>query len=286
VRPRSLPALTLAVLISACGDTTQPLVPSDLQLSHQTVQLDHGEQVTVTATLVDQHGNAFTTPPQDFTINWSSSTPDVASVADGVIVARAPGTAVITARSGSLPERRVEVQVTTSMQIGFSYTGEREGSFSISRTLVDLEDPEEVAVSYYDSEHGMQTIVAMRFRSDARIDMLLIAVDGRVQAPGAMSIGMGQAFLFLGLPFFGSEMDAEGMYASAGGTLSVSQASATRIAGTFSMNMVNVETMSALNVTGGTFNLPVFEEDVLDDMGAAAAPATLWIEPLLGALRD
>lgn len=99
------------MLLNACSEATQPRVPTSVQVDRTSVQLEQGESVTVTATLLDQHGSAYTTPPPGYAITWASSAPSVASVNGGVITGESPGNAVVTATAGSLAAARIEVQV-------------------------------------------------------------------------------------------------------------------------------------------------------------------------------
>lgn len=89
-------ALTALSLFAACGESTQPVTgPASIQLSSpiDTV-LAVGRTAQLAATPRDQAGNTLS----GVTLNWSSSTPTVATVsANGLVSAIAAGTTTISA---------------------------------------------------------------------------------------------------------------------------------------------------------------------------------------------
>jgi hypothetical protein len=101
----TLVALFASVLMIACGGekTTEPppipLEPTSVQLSASTVSLRMGESSQLTANVLDQHG----APMVGQTITWSSSdTTRITVTSTGTTRGVRPGTATITASSGTL----------------------------------------------------------------------------------------------------------------------------------------------------------------------------------------
>jgi hypothetical protein len=253
----------LAVVV-AC-DTTEPRVPTSVEVDRQTVTLQMDETVQVHATVLDQHGRAFDPAPQGFEVTWASTRPDVAAVTNGEIRGVAPGTATIRAAAGTLPPAEILVTVepgrltisagtfnvpiltqaeweenattgrNVTSQLSFSYQGHRTGTVAISSTFMTDAIPwgGDWAVSIYDADWDDQDILAQRRRADGRFDFLWFWVDGRVTAPGTRSPDSG--IFFVG---YNVETDtAEGIYMVTGGSVSFASASATQLAGTFSLEL-------------------------------------------------
>jgi uncharacterized protein YjdB len=115
-RPR-IP-LVPAVLLSAAGlsllascDSTEPMVPTTLQLSQTSAALQYGQTVTVRATILDQKGAPIDPPPEGLSITWNSANQGIASVDAGTILGTGAGNTTVTARAGGL---QAQVQVTVS----------------------------------------------------------------------------------------------------------------------------------------------------------------------------
>jgi hypothetical protein len=109
-------AILAALLLGGCGDAIEPPVPAAVQVSRSAVEVQHGETVTLTATIVDQRGSPMAAPP-GLTIVWSSEQPGVATVTGGVVRGEWPGETSITASAGSLPAAVVQVQVTPAARV-------------------------------------------------------------------------------------------------------------------------------------------------------------------------
>jgi hypothetical protein len=277
-------ALALSTLLGACGDGgTGPRVPTSLQLSHGDLTLDHGESVTLAATLLDQHGSPFTTPPAGHGITWSSSAPHVAEVGAGVVETRGLGRATLTARAGSVPPASVQVSVTALMRLSFQYAGSHTGTFTLDRTAGDDAFGDgEWAMSTYDSEARSQILAAYRVRPDGRLDLFAILVDGRITSPRTQTLHFGEAVLMLGVETTGAEPRMEGQFLATAGSVTFSQATLSRLKGTFSIAMVGSEPGSTLTLSSGVLDVPVFDESA---MGAPSAVAAAGMNAAREALR-
>lgn len=107
---RRLLAPAMLVLLGGCNNDTT-LAPSRpitaVTVSPTSSSLLVGQTVTLTASVSGGYGSA--------TVAWTSSNPAVATVSDaGVVTAKAPGTAKITAASGGL-SATADVTVTTGV---------------------------------------------------------------------------------------------------------------------------------------------------------------------------
>ena len=91
---RVVGALLLALAPAACDWLTEPdPVPASIRLSEPSLSLADGGSDTLTATVLDRSGK-----PLDRPVQWSSSDTAVVAVdTAGVLQARAPGTATVTA---------------------------------------------------------------------------------------------------------------------------------------------------------------------------------------------
>jgi subtilisin family serine protease len=109
-------ALLLCVLLAACpgdgggdGDggggptSPAPRTPTQLNISQSAVTVDEGASVQLSATVVDQHGQAFATPPAGYEVLWSSNATNIASVTGtGLITGAASGQTQVRASAGGL----------------------------------------------------------------------------------------------------------------------------------------------------------------------------------------
>jgi hypothetical protein len=115
IRIVALHALAALSLLAACGGDgpSQPDPVGALQLSVDTAYVYTGNTARPQASAVSQGGR----PLPNAALSWSSSDAAVASVAaDGTITGRAPGTATITARAGTV-SAEVVVHVTRTSGI-------------------------------------------------------------------------------------------------------------------------------------------------------------------------
>jgi hypothetical protein len=250
-------ALAGAVLTAAC-DSTEPRVPTSVEVQPTAVTVEVGDTAMVTASILDQHGAPFSTPPEDHPITWSSSFGSIASVSNGVITGESPGTATVTVRAGELEP--VEVQVTVEPrivtgEIAFDFSGDRTGSFSISETFRLDDPPSNLAFSVYDQQHNDQDIIGERLREDGLYDVVFFWVDGRVTSTGSRPISGG-------IMAFGFDLDDgtwEDGYAFASGSATFSAVSPLQLAGTFEMELTDLDEdrYGTLSITAGTFDVPV-----------------------------
>lgn len=116
-RPISLVLATFAAALvaisSACEQkATEPgPVPSQLTLTLPELILSDGASVTLAFVLRDQSGAVMERPPADAMPVWTSSDTVIASVQDGVVVARHPGMTTVSVAVGPL-EAHANVVVT------------------------------------------------------------------------------------------------------------------------------------------------------------------------------
>jgi hypothetical protein len=252
-------ALAGAVLTAAC-DSTEPRVPTSVEVQPTAVTVEVGDTAMVTASILDQHGAPFSTPPEDHPITWTSSFGSIASVSNGVITGESPGTATVTVRAGELEPVEVQVTVeprTVTSQLAFDYSGDRSGTFSISETfrLVVAEIPDDLAYSLYDQQEAEQIVGGEHLRADGLYDVIVFWVDGRVTSTGSRSI-VG------GVVLFGFDLDVsswEAAYVMTAGSVTFASVSELQLAGSFQMEMLEFDTEAGLEVDG-TFDLPVIRQ--------------------------
>jgi hypothetical protein len=99
LRPLNAAAAAAAVCLLAACDGTEPRVPTSITISPSSLSFAAlGETQDVTATVLDQDGNALDEP-----VAWSSSNASVASIdSNGVVQAVAVGSATVIATAGSV----------------------------------------------------------------------------------------------------------------------------------------------------------------------------------------
>lgn len=249
-----------ALLLGAC-DSTEPRVPTALQVDQQTVSLQVGETATVEAVVVDQNGRAYDAPPEGFAITWSTADANVATVEDGEITGVGTGQTTVSASAGSLPTAQVQVQVqgaleitggtfdlplltgnepddeVVSAQIAFSYSGHRTGTFSVDNTFQvgDISANGSYAYTFHNPEFDDQDFIAWQRRDDGLLDYIEFYVDGGITQTGNSTVYLG--FLLLGYDVV--EDTAENFYVleAEPGTVNVTSASDTHLAGTFTLSM-------------------------------------------------
>jgi hypothetical protein len=77
------------------------------------------------------------------------------------------------------------------MQLSFTYSGDRDGAFTVAATrrLDDLRD--NVAISFYDTDVGSHDILAERLRGDGRYDLIWFWFEGPpITAAAALEISV------------------------------------------------------------------------------------------------
>jgi hypothetical protein len=278
--PTRVPGVIAVFAFLIACDSTEPRVPTAIQVDRQSVAVEVGDTVRIAATLLDQHGRSYDVAPQTHAITWTSSNPNVASVTGGLVRGESGGTATISVGAGTLTPVQVPVTVTArtvTMQLSFSYGGHRTGTFAVSET-VRLDQPgDSWAVTFYDSQNIGQDIVAQRRRADGAYDFIHFWFDGPpITSTGPRTISDG--YLILG--YDADADDLEALYFFSSGGADFTHATGQRVAGAFSMGMADVETGSALSVSSGSFNIPFLSDDEL-----AAAPGSDSAAPLAQTLH-
>lgn len=252
-------------VLAACGDATEPRVPTTIVVDHQQVTLDVGETVTVEATVLDEQGDPFDTPPEDFAIQWTSSQEDVAMVDDGRITGLRGGSATVQATGAGLSPAEVQVQVVPAYitdgtfdlplvtsddvyggpaaeptrevfaEISFDYTGHWAGTFSLAETfLLDDIGAVDYAVTFYDVDEGepFTDLMAELIRADGLIDFAWLWVAGHVAEPDARAAG---GVLLVGVDPQADQIEA--FYSAVAGSMTHTSVTADRMAGTFDFEL-------------------------------------------------
>jgi hypothetical protein len=258
---KMLPIAAAAAMIVACGDSTEPRVPTSLQVDQSTLSLQVGETKTVEAFIVDQHGRAYDAPPEGFAITWATADGGVAIVQAGQVTGVGSGQTTITATAGSLPAVQIPVQVEGALditggtfdlpllrgedpddavvtaQIGFSYSGHRTGTFSVNNTfaLGEISLNDSFAYTFFNAEFGDQDFVAWQRRDDGLIDYMEFYVQGAVTQAGTSQVYLG--FLFIGYDVGADTAEAFYILDAEPGTITFTTATDTRLAGTFTLSM-------------------------------------------------
>jgi hypothetical protein len=283
---RTLPIVAVIAVLGAC-DSTEPRVPAAVEVDQQALTVQVGDTARVEAVVIDQSGRAFDTPPDGFAITWSTSAPSVATVSDGLITGVGRGDAVIRAHAGALPAAEVAVTVESRVvtaQLGFSYSGDRTGSFSIDETFaIDEIGAGDWAVTFYAVDDGLDFTDAMgfRLRGDGLVDFMWFWVEGHITSADTRPAG---ALLLLGWNI--PDNTAEKVYEVTSGTVTHTSVTTERMVGTFALEMAEDGTGAALTVSGGTFDLPLVEEDeVFADGAASAGPGTVILPEPVRQLR-
>jgi hypothetical protein len=282
-----LPVAAAVALLGAC-DSTEPRVPTALQVDQQTVSLEVGETVSVEAFVVDQHGRAYDVPPQGFAITWETANANVATVHDGEITGVGSGQTTVRARAGTL--QAVEIQVTVesmtlTAQMGFSYAGHRTGTFTVNNTfrVSEISAGGSYAYTFHNLDYDDHDFVAWQRRPSGLLDYVEFYVDQPITETGTYEVYLG--IILLG---YNANTDAyEDLYIleEQPGTITVTAATERRVVGTFTLSLEEEETGQALEVTGGTFDLPILTDESFAGSGTAGAAAGVAAARALDAPR-
>jgi hypothetical protein len=287
-------AVAALALLGACGDssTTEPRVPTSVQLDRQTFNLRVGDTVRVEAVILDQDGRAFDVTPEGFAISWSSNATSVATVdATGLVTAVGTGQARIRATAGTLPPAEMVVdsegritlagafdlpnvldedtgERVVTAYFDATYSGHRAGGLLVDGTfeLGEAGGHGSYAYTFFNDEYNDQDFIAWERRADGRLDYMEFYVDG-----GVFDTGSYQPYL--GFLFLGYDLDteiAENLYILEveTGTLTVTAFDTDQVAGTFSLAMEAAAMGAAA------------------DPSAAAAALETVRRPLRGVLRQ
>lgn len=105
-------ALVLSLVSCSGSGGNDPSIIADITLDTETVTLDAtGQNLQLTATVVDENGDAISNAPVD----WDSEDPSVVTVSEsGLLVAQLPGTSTVTARAGEVSATLVVAVVSVS----------------------------------------------------------------------------------------------------------------------------------------------------------------------------
>jgi hypothetical protein len=267
---KTLILLAAVAVVGAC-DSTEPRVPTAVEVNPTSLALESGDVVTATAVVLDQRGRAYDTPPQGFALTWTSTNQNVVTVNGGTITAVGSGQALVRVTAGSLPPAEIQVAVvarTLTAQLGFSYSGAQTGTFSVQSTFTTDEiGLGNWAVTFYAVDDGEPFTDAMaeRVRTDGLVDFVWFWVEGHINTPGTRAAG---ALLFTGWDL---DLDTvQNQYRATAGTAVHTSVTSSRMAGTFVFTMEDVQSGAALDVTAGTFDLPLVTE--VEVFGDASGP--------------
>lgn len=258
---KCLTVVAAVLLLGAC-DSTEPRVPTAVEVDQQTVSIESSDTLTIEAVIVDQSGRPYLQMPTGFQITWSSSNASIVSVSNGRIRGERPGEAIITARAGDLEPAEIHVTVavrTVTSEISFQFSGHRNGTFAVDTTFrLDAIDWDgNWGFTWHDTEFDDQDVLGQRLRSDGKVDFLWFWSDQAVTGTGARE-AYGGVFLF----GYDVELDTvEGFYEGSG-TVNFTSVTPRQLGGTFSLGMGEVDedgefTGAVLDITSGTFSVPL-----------------------------
>ena len=161
LKPFSLAVSALLLIISiACskdpGAAPEPttVAVSSIKLSRNAISLSVGETVVLTATVSPENAS-------DKSVTWTSSDPNVATVADGKVSAIATGSATITARCGNV-EAKCAVTVSpieiTAIQISKTAVSLSVGETVVLTATVSPENASDKSVTWTSSNPNVATV--------------------------------------------------------------------------------------------------------------------------------
>ncbi len=246
-------------LVGAC-DSTDPRVPSAVEVEVESLSLLVGETVTIQARIVDQRGRAYESPPDGLGITWTSSDEGVATVQAGQVVGVGSGEATIQAAAGSLAPAEIQVEVVGSLdvvgsfdlpviraddpdgrevhaEISFTYSGHRAGTFAVDEMFAvdELTAADSWAYTFFNPDWDDQDFVALQWRDDGLIDYIEFYVEGAVEAAGQFTVYLG--FLVLGFDPATNIAEVDYILELTPGVMTVSSATEGQLAGTFQFTM-------------------------------------------------
>jgi trimeric autotransporter adhesin len=279
-------ALLLPLLVAAgCGGDSgvEPRSATAVIIESGPIAMAVGQSQTVTASFADRDGEPV--PSTGQVVTWTSTRTSVATVSNGTIHAVGPGTATITASSPGLTSATVQVTVSQpllSANLGFTYTGDREGEFRVAAEfLIGPNGPTggDWAATFHDATHGSQDLIAFRQRSDGKFDLLWVWTDGpQVTSAGTRTLDDG--VFAVGIAPDGESW--EQTYGVMSGSVTFNAPSAGRVTGTFTIELANTVTDAPLTVSAGTFDVPVLRLDqVFPSYAALRADAGKPVESML-----
>jgi hypothetical protein len=278
--PRILAASCALLVVAACSDSTEPRVPTTLELDRATLQLTVNESRTVAARIVDQNGNAFQQIPEGFEVQWSVDAGDVVQVDQGSVLGLAVGSAIVTAQAGGLPPAQVMVEVSPdildlSTEFRMDYAGAESGRFDIEAEfefrLQDGPQGDEWAFAFYDLGFGSQDLVAERTRDDGRFDLFWVWAEGE-PITMAETVEVSDGYMIFGVSDTWLDVTDfstwEGIYFVQEGAINFTHVTDDRMHGEFWFDL-EASGEGTLAVTNGNFDMPSLQ------LGAVGAPAAV-----------
>jgi hypothetical protein len=271
------------MLLGAC-DSTEPRVPTAVEVDQQNVSIETSDTLTLEATIVDQSGRPYLQMPTGYQITWSSSAHSIVSVSNGHIRGERPGQAIITAQAGDLEPAEVHVTVavrTVTSEMSFQFSGHRNGTFVIDETfrLDQINWNGDWGFTWVtheaDDETGeiftYQDVEAQRLRSDGKLDWIFWWAAQEIEAPGTFDAA---GFFLYG--FDPTDNSFETLYFG-DGTVTFTSVASRQLAGTFSLGMGELNeaddygsfTGAVLDITSGVFSVPlVIDAEIEGDIAA------------------
>ena len=154
-----------------------------------------------------------------------------------------------------------------SGRLAFDFTGDRSGRFS-AEGVPPADSAPTAHGTWAGAAHsgGELILVGSRARAAPRVDLLFLVLSD-VSAPGTYAIdplggGPGVGILVFDVDADASEVDEQAVtYVLTTGSITIEAISAERVRGSFFGDAVRLEGSQRLFVTGGTFDLPMSEDD-------------------------
>jgi hypothetical protein len=257
--PRSPLVLTAALLLSACGDSTEPRVPATLEVEFTAVEVEVNDSTLVNVVVLDQFGRAFLALPAGFEIDWHVQDPAIARVTNGYIVGLRTGSTAVTASATGIGPVEMAVDVVPSQltgQLSFDYSGHASGTFAVSSgfSLDPVLGPTtgEWVVTFHDPDFDSHDVLAVRTRQDGSVDLAWFWVTGEVTTAGSHDVASGM----LVLGYVAALNAAEGTYEVVGGSVNFTAVSSARMGGSFTLTLTDAGG-NVLHATDGVFDAPV-----------------------------
>lgn len=266
-----LPVAILALVLVGCSDSTEPLVPTAMELDETALSLTVRESATVEARILDQNGTELMEIPEEYEIEWSVSDGRVIDIDGDTFIATAPGTATLTAEAGDLEAMEVDVTVAPrelSAALSFDYEGDRSGTFELSSTFeMDTGQlPFDWAATLYRPAPLVgQDVLAQRVREEGLNDIFTFWVDQGEPISSTGTFEMSGAYV--GFDWDGQPPPEYAQFVD--GTLVVTSVTEERMEGTFEATLEDSEG-NVLELTNGEFDVPIVTEV---ELGIAAPPA-------------
>jgi hypothetical protein len=273
MRNHALYLTAAALLLGACGDSTEPRVPAALELEFETLDVEVTDSIVLTVLVLDQFGAAYAALPPGIDVAWAVQDPAVARVQDGRVVGLQSGSTVVTATAAGLAPAQAAVQVTPNEftgRLNFEYAGHVSGSIDVTTgfSLDPLLGPTTGAwvVAFHDADYNSHDVLVHSTRPDGSIDLVWFWVTAEVTEPGVREADSGM--LILG--FVPALRAVEGTYELIAGTVDFTEVSDSRLAGVFTLTFED-EAGNIVEATNGVFDAPQVPASAVLDSDAPAA---------------